>query len=98
MRTISERIFRIFDVVERTFFAVHIQTLLCRTRCRPYAIVIAHFLDNLVEPVLNQEFKPLFIGLIAGETIFLGLHVLYNLVCLLLNGTAPAQSISVMPV
>ena len=45
-----------------------------------------------------QELKPLFIGLIAGETVFLGLHVLYNLGCLLLNGTAPSQSISVMPV
>ena len=45
-----------------------------------------------------QEFKPLFIGLIAGETVFLGLHVLYNLGCLLLNDTAPALSISVMPV
>ena len=45
-----------------------------------------------------QEFKPLFIGLIAGETVFLGLHVLYNLGCLWLNGMAPSQSISVMPI
>ena len=38
------------------------------------------------------------VGLIAGETVFLGLHVLYNLGCLLLNGIAPSQSITVMPV
>ena len=45
-----------------------------------------------------QDFKPLFIGILAGETVFLGLHVLYNLICLFLNGTAPTASISVMPV
>ena len=45
-----------------------------------------------------QELKPVFIGILAGETVFLGLHVLYNLVYLFLNGTAPAASISVMPI
>ena len=45
-----------------------------------------------------QAFKPLFVGIIAGEMVFLGLHVLYNLAYLLIYGTAPPASIIVLPV
>ena len=45
-----------------------------------------------------QAFKPLFIGLIGGEMVFLGLHILYNLLYILFFNTAPSASITVMPV
>lgn len=44
-----------------------------------------------------QSLKPLFIGLIGGEMVFLGLHVIYNLIYLLYYGTAPAASVMVLP-
>ncbi len=45
-----------------------------------------------------QSLKPLFIGLIGGEMVFLGFHILYNLLYILLYDTAPPASITVLPV
>lgn len=45
-----------------------------------------------------QSLKPLFIGLIAGEMVFLGLHIVYNLLYILFFNNAPSASITVLPV
>lgn len=45
-----------------------------------------------------QSLKPLFIGIIGGEMVFLGLHVVYNLLYLLYYGTAPSANVTVLPV
>ena len=44
-----------------------------------------------------QRFKPLFVGLIAGEVVFVGVHVVFNLVYLAIFKVAPTFGVSPLP-
>ena len=44
-----------------------------------------------------QRLKPLFVGLVAGEVVFVGVNVIYNLVYILIMHNGPAIGIRVLP-
>ena len=44
-----------------------------------------------------QRLKPLFIGLVAGEVLFVGVNVIYNLAYILIMHTGPTAGIRVLP-
>ena len=44
-----------------------------------------------------QRLKPLFVGLVAGEVVFVGVNVLYNLVYILVMHNGPTIGIRVLP-
>ena len=44
-----------------------------------------------------RQLKPLFIGLVAGEVVFVGVNVLYNLLYILILHTGPTAGIRVLP-
>ena len=44
-----------------------------------------------------QRLKPLFVGLVAGEVVFVGVNVIYNLAYILLLHTGPTVGIYVLP-
>lgn len=45
-----------------------------------------------------QRMKPLFIGLIAGECVFIGFHIAYTLLYKALFGIAPTTGVFVLPI
>ena len=44
-----------------------------------------------------QRHKPLFVGIVAGEVVFVGFNVIYNLATILLQHTGPVAGIRVLP-
>ena len=66
-----------------------------------YSFLVGWFLKTLVVRFggggVYQRLKPLFIGLIAGEVVFVGVHVILNLAYIVLFHTPPSFGMSVLP-
>ena len=66
-----------------------------------YSFMVGWFLKTLVVRFggggVYQRLKPLFIGLIAGEVVFIGFHIVFNLLYLALFHQAPPFSVGVLP-
>ena len=66
-----------------------------------YSFLVGWFLKTLVVRFggggVYQGLKPLFIGLIAGEVVFVGFHIVFNLVYLAIFHTAAPFGLDVLP-
>ena len=66
-----------------------------------YSFLVGWFLKTLVVRFggggVYQRLKPLFIGLIAGEVVFVGFHIVFNLVYLWIFHNAAPFGLSVLP-
>jgi hypothetical protein len=66
------------------------------------SFLIGWFVKTLVVRMggggVYQRVKPLFVGVIAGECVFIGLHILYTLLYRAIIGVAPTSGVFVLPV